>query len=175
MSGPTKSIGGMGCVLLVIVLLFTGAANHEPSADFWQQATQAADQDAVMRTVEQLYSTLSNRQWEALKALFAEGATIATVRSASNDQPEQAEARPAREWIDQYRPVFEGKTTFTEKSLHHEVQTFGTVAQVWSHFEATYTDTEHPEPQFFTGIDAFTLLKVNGQWRILTIAYASQP
>ena len=52
-----------------------------------------------------------------------------------------------------------------------KVRFTGNLAQVWATYEARFGDPD--DVQEWNGIDAFTLMKHNGRWRISSLAYAA--
>lgn len=128
--------------------------------------------DQVLAVLEQYYADLSARDWPRFREHFWPGATLTTVWQP----PGEPEPRVVTSSVDafiQAAPQGPGsKPIFEEKMTHAEVRATGTVAQVWAHYQARFGEPGAIDE--WTGVDAFTLLRHEGRWRIVALSYAAE-
>jgi hypothetical protein len=116
----------------------------------------------VIAAVELMYDDLSSRRWDALEAHFLPEASL--VFSTPNGPRRMSPAK----FIEMVRKNVEGKEIFEERMISGEVRAHGDLATVWSRFEGREgTGTEIRE---WSGVDAFTLVKHEGRWKVALIA-----
>ncbi len=64
------------------------------------------------------------------------------------------------------------KPIFEERMTRAEVRAVNDLAQVWVHYTARFGEPGEVEEWF--GIDAFTLLKHQGRWKIVSPVYSAE-
>jgi hypothetical protein len=121
----------------------------------------------VIASVDRMYDDLSSRRWEALEAHFMPEASL--VFSGEKG----ATRVTVPQFIDMVRKNVEGKEIFEERMLSSWVRTHGDLAFVWSSFAGRIGTAENYKT--WSGVDAFTLLKVDGRWRVSQIAVSKDP
>lgn len=131
-------------------------------------ATEAARAE-ILDALERYYADFSSRDWDAFASHFWPGATLTAVW-----QPPGAEApRVVVTGLDEFiarAPQGPGsREIFEERMLDAKVLTHGNLAQVWARYEARFGDPG--EITEWRGIDAFTLMKHDGEWRIVSLSY----
>jgi hypothetical protein len=139
-------------------------------------ATQENDQDRreVLNEITRYYRDMSCKEGHLLPAFqahFWSGATITTIwQSKGHDKPEVL-VTPVPDFVLQSpsgpcsQPVFEEKMENAEVKIHHGL------AQVWAHYNARFGKLEKLDE--WSGIDAFTLLKHDSQWKIVSLVFRS--
>lgn len=138
--------------------------------DVWREATSASGQAEVVAEVQEMYADLSARNWKKFAEHFGPGAIISTA--ADENGSKGLRILNVTDWIAEARLGLEGRDSFDEKMMHQEVHTFNNVAQVWSHFVAHSKDKGKSETR--SGIDAITLHKNAGRWKIAALGYSSR-
>ncbi|HXW56887.1 MAG TPA: hypothetical protein VEJ67_14145 [Candidatus Cybelea sp.] len=109
-----------------------------------------------------------------LQAAFAShfwpGGAITTIRRPKPNDTLQVTVIPVPDFVAQSsegacsQPIFEERITAAETKVHNGL------AQVWAHNAARFGRA--PRVQEWTGIDAFTLLKHENRWRIVSLVFA---
>jgi len=135
-------------------------------------AAAGGDERVVRERVAQYYHDMSARDWRAYQGHFWPGATLTTVWRP----PEDTASRVAIMTIDQFLAQTgagpDSKPIFEERLLVQEVRVTGNLAQVWARYEATFGHSISVST--WRGIDAFTWMKHDGQWRIVALAYTDE-
>ena len=121
----------------------------------------------VITAIEGMYDDLSSRRWEALQGHFLAGATL-----IFSDPQAPKRITPA-EFIEIVKKNSEGKEVFEERMTHAWIRVHENLAFVWSDFAARIGTAI--EFKTWSGVDAFTLIKVNGRWMISQIAVSRDP
>lgn len=121
----------------------------------------------IITAVEGMYDDLSSRRWEALEAHFLPEASLVF---ATPSGPRRM--TPAK-FIEMVRKNVEGKEIFEERMTAGSVRAHGDLATVWSSFEGR--EGNGADIRTWSGVDAFTLVKVEGRWRVALIAVSQDP
>lgn len=121
----------------------------------------------VRIAVDEMYADLSARRWDALGAHFLPGASLAF----STDTGVTRMAAP--EFIEMVRKNTEGKEIFEERMAKAWIRVYEDLAVVWSSFEGRIGNGD--KIKVWSGVDAFTLMKVDGRWKISHIAVFKDP
>jgi hypothetical protein len=126
----------------------------------------------VLEEVEAYYADFSTRDWEAFADHFWEGATLSTIWPAPGEDTLSVWTFTVPEFVASAPEGPGSKPIFEERMTEAEVQESGDLAQVWAHYEARFGDEQ--EVMEWAGIDAFTLMRFDGRWRITSLAYATE-
>ena len=121
----------------------------------------------VITAIEGIYDDLSSRRWEAFQAHFLAGATLIF----SDPQAPKRIAPP--EFIEMVKKQAEGKEVFEERMTNAWIRVHENMAFVWSDFAGRIGTAI--EFKTWSGVDAFTLIRVNGRWMISQIAVSKDP
>lgn len=121
----------------------------------------------VIAALEGMYADLSARRWDALEAHFLPEASLVFSTPAGPRR-----MTPAA-FIEMVRKNVEGKEIFEERMTAGSVRAHENLATVWSSFEGR--EGTGPLVRTWSGVDAFTLVKVDGKWRIALIAVSQDP
>ncbi len=148
---------------LPLLLLAACAATPAPP-------TPAPDPDAesVKAEIRQMYLDLSARDWTKFEAHFADGAVVifkghdgaARILSMTEFNAH------AQKSVDG-KPIYEEKCDTLDARVHHDM------AHAWSHFSAKLGTAEKLHQ--WSGIDAYSLLRIDGKWKIAAIAISEDP
>ncbi|MCI0433770.1 MAG: nuclear transport factor 2 family protein [Gemmatimonadetes bacterium] len=133
----------------------------------------AADtiRDQVLAELEQYYADLSAREWDRFADHFWAGATIATIWQPPGDSVQRVTTTTIPEFIAQ-APLGPGsREIFEERMTSAHVVGTGNLAQAWATYAARFGDPGDIDE--WTGSDAFTLMKHEGRWRIVAMAYTT--
>jgi hypothetical protein len=134
--------------------------------------SRAADTDSIETTVKAVYDAISGpagpRDWVRFRALFAEGSRLIAMRVSATG-PAPAVMTP-EDYIQRTTPNFE-KNGFFETAIAQRIETFGSIAHVFSTYESRRAPGEKP---FARGINSFQLIRQGNGWKIMTILWDSE-
>jgi hypothetical protein len=133
--------------------------------------------EAILNAV---YSVISGgkgqpRDWDRMRSLFIPDARLipAVVASAANGGAAHSDAVVLS--VDGYIERSNGRLTsdgFFERSIHNEIEQFGSIAQVWSTYESRHhLDDAAP---FARGVNSFQLLKDGDRYWVVNIFWDSE-
>jgi hypothetical protein len=132
-----------------------------------------ASMDAIIAA---LYDVISGdagveRDWNRFRSLFYPGARM--IPTAKNQRTGKVVARIASpdDYIRASEGFLEGEG-FHERELNRITQSFGTIAQVFSSYEARHKLSD-PKP-FLRGVNTIQLLNDGTRWWVLTIAWSPE-
>ncbi len=153
----------------LLISVFLLAALAAPGAG-GGGATATAEEE-IRAELLGYYSDFSARDWEKFAGHFWPGATMTTVWQPPGEPGPRVVVISIPEFVAKApegpgsKPIFEEKMTGAEMRVH------GNLAQVWARYQARFG--EPGQVMEWSGIDAFTLMKDDGRWRIVSLAYAS--
>jgi hypothetical protein len=155
------------------------AEAQQPAAADPFAAIPAAKPDDVKSLdaiVAALYDVISGdagvqRDWNRFRSLFYPGARM--IPSGKNAKTGKVGARIAspEAYIQANESFLEGEG-FHELELGRHVDSFGTISQVFSAYEARNKKSD--EKPFLRGINSIQLLNDGSRWWVLTIAWAPE-
>lgn len=129
--------------------------------------------DQVLARIEQYYVDFSARDWTRYADHFWPGATLTTVFQPEGETVPRVVITSIESFIAQAPQGPGSKPVFEERMTSADVWASGNLAQVWARYHARFGDPGNL--QEWTGIDAFTLLRHEGQWRIVSLTYTNDP
>jgi len=134
-------------------------------------ANQAPPSDLakIERIMAVLYQSISGnddseRDWDLSKSLFHPDARVSPnafedrVRTVMTEDQFQADARPRI-----------APRAFFEWEVERDVRITGEVASIRSHYQAA--ESPHGEPIIKEGVNHLILIREEGQWKIMAIAW----
>jgi len=132
------------------------------------QAAPAPDAAAVEveAGLRRMYADLSARDWEKFEGHFLEGAVV-TFKTRKG----AARIMPIGEFNAMNRKALEGKAVFSEECLDLDVRVHRDLAHAWSRFRGRVGAMDKIDT--WSGIDAYTLLRIEGRWLIAAIAVST--
>jgi hypothetical protein len=140
------------------LLLCTACASTQPP-------TPPAEEQDINATVLAVYNVISGpagrRDWDRFTPLFAPGARLIHGEKVMTSD----------EFAKASQPYFQ-EHGFFERPVANTIQRYGNMAHVWSPYESrNKSDDEKP---FARGVNSFQLVRVGGQWKILTILWSEE-
>ena len=150
------------------------AAPSDPFASI--PAARPDDVKSLDAIVAALYDVISGdagvqRDWDRFRSLFYPGARM--IPSGKNAKTGKVGARIAspEAYIQANESFLEGEG-FHELELGRHVDTFGTISQVFSAYEARNRKSD--EKPFLRGINSIQLLNDGSRWWVLTVAWSPE-
>lgn len=145
-----------------------GEAAPQEGEDPW-----AAARTAVLERLEQYYASFSRRDWPAVSEHFWPGATVVEVVHGEQDVQPRVVSTPVQTYIERVQRIDQGANgaasggQFQSRMVDSRVHLAGDLAHVWSRYEAI--SSEPGERARWYSFDAFTLLEVEGAWKIASL------
>jgi hypothetical protein len=163
-----------GVALLVLAL---GAACRlevrppERSASGAVDATMStADSVAIMNELRSYYRDMSARDWTAFAAHFWPGADISTVWQPPGEPEPRVVISSVPDFVAQAPAGPGSRAVFEERMVGARITGSGHLAQAWVRYRARFGDPGAIEE--WEGVDAFTLIRHEGRWGIVELAFA---
>jgi hypothetical protein len=129
------------------------------------------DVKSIDAIVDAYYASVSGargepRDWDRLLSLFMPDARFIAARAV--DGKTIPFAMTPEKFVETNRTYFE-KGGYFEKDIHREIETFGSIAQVFSTYASRRAE-EEPEP-YSRGINSIQLMNTGDRWWITTIMW----
>ena len=125
----------------------------------------------LLSEVNRYYIDMSARDWEAYASHFWPGAHLTTVWQPPDADSLQVVMTTIEDFVKQADQGPGSQPIFEEKLLDAEINVFNNLAAVWASYAAKFgTEDSLMEWQ---GIDAFTYMKHDGEWRITSLSYTN--
>lgn len=125
----------------------------------------------VLAEVRAYYADFSARDWDAFAQHFWPGATIATIWTPPGESENRVVTQTIPEFVAMAPAGPGSKPIFSERMLDARVEVHGDLAQVWATYAAEFG--EPGDVATWRGIDAFTLMRHRGRWRIASLAFTA--
>ena len=128
----------------------------------------AKDQIAIETVIDEFYRLISGsaedvRDWRALRRLFCDGACVLSISRTAAQQALGIDA-----YIERLRTALSGRTLY-ERGLDYRAKICGSIAQVWSRYEAT--DSPDWSQTIKAGPNLVQLVRQESVWRIFSMLY----
>jgi hypothetical protein len=140
------------------------AEQHGPAFDL--------DTTAVLTELRAYYRDFSARNWRAFADHFWPGATIAVIWQPLGEDSARVVATTVPDFIAQAPAGPGSREIFEESMIDARIRRTGGLAQAWVRYRARFGDPGALEE--WTGVDAFSLLRHRGRWRIVSLAFHSE-
>jgi len=127
--------------------------------------------EAVRAALASYYEAFSDRDWPRFAEHFWPGATLTTIWTPPGEAAERVVATTVPEFVAR-APLGPGsREIFEERMTSARITVHGGLAYAWAEYEARFGDPG--EVTEWSGIDAFTLLRHDGEWKISSLAYVA--
>ena len=132
---------------------------------------EAAAREAILGELRDYYRDFSALDSAAFAGHFWPGADVTTAWRPPGEAAVRVVVTPVEAFITQWPQGPASKPIFEEWMQSAEVRLRGNLAQVWARYGARFGDSA--AVQEWEGIDAFTMMRAEGRWRIVELAFAS--
>ncbi len=156
--------------LLLIALSFKACSPKKK--ELKESEENVLSKKRIEAALAQYYQDFSDRNWQAFATHFWEGAVMTTVWQKPGESAEDIHYTTIPEFIVKAPEGPDSQPIFEEKMVKSDIKVEGGLAQAWVFYEAKF-GTEDSLYRW-EGIDAITLIRFNGQWKIASIAYMSR-
>ncbi len=132
----------------------------------------------VLAAVDGLYAVISGdageaRDWDAFRGMFLDDRASMTFRRGQPGEDGAAvwtfASMTPGAYVERAGAMFE-RQPFYEKAVASEVEIYGTLAHVWSTYDAYHTADGAGGP-FMQGINSIQLVETDTGWKVLSIAW----
>ena len=127
--------------------------------------------EEIIKELTEYYDHMSARDWNAYASHFWPGATITTVWQSAGDTAPRVLITSIKDFIAQAPQGPGSKPIFEERMVDADVRADNNLAQVWASYKARFGGLGQVDE--WTGIDAFTLMKHEGHWKITGLTFAA--
>ncbi len=157
-----------------ILLVLVASACAPPRTDPAVPANPPGDslRAVILAEVDAYYRDFSARDWEAFAAHFWPGAHLTTIWQPPGESSERVWTVSVPDFVAQAPAGPGSREIFEERRTDATVVAGDRMAQVWARYEARFGDPG--EIMEWEGVDAFTLIKHEGAWRIVSLAYVAE-
>jgi hypothetical protein len=163
-----------GAALLAAAAAFAGCrlVTHQPERRPGATSVllAAADSAAVLEELEGYYRDFSARDWVAFADHFWPEADITTIWQPPGEDSLRVVVTTIPDFVARAPQGPGSRQIFEERMVEARVVTFGPLAQAWVRYHARFGDPGAVAE--WGGMDAFTLLRYGGRWRIVELAFA---
>jgi hypothetical protein len=157
--------------VVVVVLLWMASCTAPPAGS--PRSVSAADlvsRAAILDELDRYYSDFSARRWSAYASHFWPGATITTAFQPQGESAERVVVMPIAEFVAKAPQGPGSQPIFEERMTQADVRVEGDLAQAWTRYTVKFGRPEKLSE--WTGADAFTLMRFDGKWRIVSLVFA---
>ena len=114
---------------------------------------------------------MSQRNWNAYKAFFADKATLTTIWQEPNDLKPKLLTNSITEFLAQTENGPDSQPIFEEKPIKIDIKRKKNLANAWVYYEAKFGTKDNLIE--WKGYDLISLLKFDNKWYITSITYVS--
>ena len=163
----TARRGAGAAAVAMAVLGACSIQEHQPPGE---RPTAGADTTAVLAELQQYYRDFSARDWDAFSGHFWPGADITTAWQTPGDSAARVAITPVPEFVARAPEGPDSRAIFEESMLGAEIRVNGDLAQAWVRYRARFGDAG--DVMEWEGTDAFLLMRLDGVWKIVELAFS---
>lgn len=159
-------------IFFILTLAITAMAQTPETKE--ANPADVATMDSILKS---LYEVISGdagqpRDWDRFRSLFHKDARlIPTSGKSPQTGVVGARAMTPDEYVKRVEPIF-AKDGFYEIEISRQVDTFGSISQVFSTYESKRTKSD-PKP-FMRGINSIQLLNDGKRWWIISVYWQQE-
>ncbi len=154
-------------ITFAVVSVTCGPPAESPASQ--SDGASTSSEAEIRHFLESYYDVFSARDWPRFAEHFWPGATMNTIWTPSGETVARVVATTIPEFVSQAPEGPGSREIFEERLVSTKIRVEGGLAQAWTEYDARFGD---PGNVFeWEGVDAFTLLRHQGEWRISTLVY----
>lgn len=147
------------CLVSAIAVTTGVMLSQQPS----QAVTKDDDVTAVNKVIDDFQTAYCAMKITDVQNLFHHKAVVGIDFNSNKSQ----EIMTLTEWLDSTREVFKGKPWVTDRLTNRQIEVLeNSMATVVCNYD--YKDPGHHQ----VGVDIFTLMKIRGQWKIISLVFS---
>jgi hypothetical protein len=151
-------------IILVVVLCATVRCGKEPG-----QASSFEENQEILQELRAYYDDMSQRNWNAYRDHFWPNATITTAWTKPGDSLKRVHVITIDEFIRETPNGPDSQPVFSEEMTDSKVECMGNLAIVWADYSVRFGKPD--SLMEWEGRDLFTWMKLDGRWRIVSLAF----
>jgi hypothetical protein len=163
--------GALLATLLVLTAPVACTVEYAPPSQRQLRVTPDADTSLVLAELYDYYRDFSARDWPRFAGHFWPGATIAVVWQPPAESGPRVTVTSVPDFVAAAPEGPGSREIFEERMVDARIRLTGGLAQAWVRYHARFGSSG--DMQEWEGVDAFTLLRHDGQWRIVSLAFQS--
>jgi hypothetical protein len=157
--------------LIFSAMIFSCAEKNDASSSKLS-LINTAEGAGVEKLLQGYYKTMSARNWQTYRNYFWPGATITTAWSQPGDSVERVDVTTIDDFIRETHLGPDSQPVFEEKMTDSRIEVQGNMANAWVSYEAAFGKPD--SLMRWKGTDLFTLLRHNGEWKIVSLVFESK-
>ncbi len=122
--------------------------------------------------LKRYYHVMSERNWTEYEKYFWPGGTITTVWVQPGDSVRTVDVTTIRDFIRETPRGPDSQPIFEEKMLNSVVTVVNNIATAKVEYQARFGSQDNISE--WEGTDQFTLLRHNGEWRIVSLVFETK-
>ncbi len=142
----------------------------KPTAEAQADMMNARERALIVAEVTAYYRDLTARDWDSLARHFWRGAVVTTIWEPEDGSERRVDFITVPEFIAQMDLGPDSTFIFEQRLGSAEVHFDGNLAQVWAEYRVRFGEPGHA--RLWNDVDAFTLMKHVGLWKISSLALA---
>lgn len=146
------------------------ASSGRPGGAFAPEPDSVAGAE-VYGTLRAYYAALTSRDWQLLGTHFWPRGTITAIRVPAGDSVARVHTLAIEEFVAGAGPA--RAAVFSAELVRASVVTYGDLADAWVTYRARVGATPDAVTTHY-GIDAFHLMRHEGRWRIVGLAFQNE-
>ena len=126
---------------------------------------------AIEERLRRYYQDMSDRDWQKYREHFWKNATITTVWQQPGDSAAAVDITTIDDFIRETPNGPDSKPIFEEKINDSKITVQNNLAQAWVKYDAKFGTPDSLTQ--WSGTDVFTLLRHQGEWKIVSLVFES--
>ena len=169
-----RAVGGgaLRAALLLLTVLVACRVEYAPPAERQSRLAPAADTSLVLAELRGYYRDFSARDWPLFAGHFWPGATIAVVWQPPGEGAPRVTVTSVPDFVTAAPEGPGSREIFEERMVDARIRLTDGLAQAWVRYRVRFGNPG--DVQEWDGVDVFTLLRHEGQWRIVSLAFQSE-
>lgn len=161
-----------GCAATPVVDSDPAPVTPPPAEASPDEVQDSRERAMILAEVTAYYRDLSAGEWDAFAQHFWRGAVVTTIWEPADGSERRVDFISVPQFIEQMDIGADNTIIFEQSIATAEVQFDGNVAQVWASYRVRFGEPGNVSE--WTDVDAFTLLKHVGMWKISSMAFATK-
>jgi hypothetical protein len=149
----------------------TSAMGTASQGTDWTDPCLEVSELEVYDVLERFYRDFAHGDWSSMGERFWPGASVIAIRRREQDGEKQVVTESIEACIERLRAQVSRTKPLEITFDEYRIEPTGAIAQASIKYSAI--DTSGDAPQSWSGTDAFTLVRHEGEWRIASLVFGS--
>ena len=158
--------------LLISALIGFSCRSKTDNAVTTTSESKTPEGAVVESLIKEYYQDMSARDWKKYRMHFWENATITTAWQQPGDSIATVDVTTIDDFIKETPHGPDSKPIFEETMKAARINLKGNIAEAWVDYEAKFGSKDTLNQ--WTGTDVFTLLRHNGEWKIVSLVFEAK-